>query len=55
VVERTFAHLNQMRRLAVRYDRRADIYAAFLTLGCALLAYRHLAPSCWRRSSAVRG
>src|ERR671916_112762 len=26
VVERTFAHLNQMRRLTVHYERRADIY-----------------------------
>ena len=42
VVERTFAHLNQMRRLAVRYERRADIHQAFLTLGCTLLAFHHL-------------
>jgi transposase len=46
VVERTFAHLNQMRRLAVRYDRRADICHAFFTLGCALLAFNHLARLC---------
>ena len=46
VVERTFAHLNQMRRLAVRYEKRADIYHAFLTLGCALLAFNHLARLC---------
>ncbi len=46
VVERTFAHLNQMRRLAVRYEQRADIYAAFLTLGCALLAFNHLTRLC---------
>jgi transposase len=46
VVERTFAHLNQMRRLAVRYDRRADIYHAFFTLGCALLAFNHFTRSC---------
>jgi transposase len=45
VVERTFAHLNQMRRLTVRYERRADIYAASLLLGCALLAFNHLARS----------
>ena len=43
VIERTFAHLNQMRRLAVRYEKRADIYTAFLTLGSALLAFGHLA------------
>ena len=46
VVERTFAHLNQMRRLAVRYERRADIHEAFLTLGCALLALNHLLRLC---------
>lgn len=46
VVERTFAHLNQMRRLAVRYEKRADIYGAFLTLGCALLAFGHLTRLC---------
>ena len=46
VVERTFAHLNQMRRLAVRYERRADIHQAFLTLGCALLAFNHLTRLC---------
>jgi transposase len=38
VVERTFAWLNQFRRLRVRYDKRADIHEAFLLLGCALLA-----------------
>ena len=42
MVERTFAHLNQMQRLAVRYERRAEIYHAFFTLGCTLLAFRHL-------------
>ena len=30
VVERTFAWLNQFRRLRVRYERRADIHEAFL-------------------------
>lgn len=37
VVARTFAWLNQFRRLCVRYDKRADIQAAFLSLGCALI------------------
>jgi transposase len=37
VAERTFALLNQFRRLRVRYDKRADIHTAFLSLGCALL------------------
>jgi transposase len=46
VIERTFAHLNQLRRLVIRYERRADIYLAFFTLGCSLLAFRHLARLC---------
>ena len=33
VVERTFAWLIQFRRLRVRYDKRADIHQAFLSLG----------------------
>jgi transposase len=32
-VERTFAWLNQFRRLRVRYGNRADIHEAFLSLG----------------------
>ena len=31
VVERTFASLNQFRRLRVRYERREDIHEAFLS------------------------
>ena len=42
VVERTFAWLNQFRRLRVRYDKRADIHEAFLSLGCALICWRSL-------------
>ena len=38
VIERTFAWLKRFRRLAVRYDRRADIHLALLLLGCALIA-----------------
>ena len=33
VVERTFAWINQLRRLRIRYDQRADIHEAFLWLG----------------------
>lgn len=43
-VERTFAWLNQFRRLRVRYEKRADIHEAFLALGCALICWRFLAP-----------
>jgi transposase len=39
VVERTFAWLHRMRRLLVRYERRADIHKAFLSLGCALITW----------------
>lgn len=42
VVERTLAWLNRFRRLTVRYERRADIHQAFLTLGCALICFRKL-------------
>jgi len=42
VVERTIAWLHQYRRLRVRYERRADIHQAFLTLGCILICFRTL-------------
>jgi transposase len=42
VVERTFAWLNQFRRLRVRYDRRADIHEACVSLGCALICWNAL-------------
>jgi transposase len=42
VVERTLAWLNRLRRLTVRYERRADIHHAFLTLGCCLICFNAL-------------
>jgi len=42
VVERTLAWLNRYRRLTVRYERRADIHQAFLTLACALICFNAL-------------
>ena len=45
VVERTFAHLHQFKRLLVRYERRADIHHALLALGCCLVCYRRLRDS----------
>jgi len=42
MVERTFAWLNQFRRLRVPYDKRADIHEAFLSLGCALIGWPSL-------------
>jgi transposase len=47
VVERTFAWLNPFRRLRVRYERRADLHEAFLSLGCALI--------CWNALAKTRG
>jgi transposase len=42
VVDRTFAWLNQFRRLRVRYEKRADIHEVFLSLGCALICWHFL-------------
>ena len=42
VIERTFAWLGQMRRLATRWERQADLYLAFLLIGCAVICWRHL-------------
>ena len=44
VIERTLAWLNRYRRLTVRYERRADIHQAFLTLGCCLICFTALQP-----------
>ena len=42
VIERTFAWLHQFRRLRVRYEKRADIHEAFLSLACALICWNFL-------------
>jgi transposase len=42
VVERTLAWLAKYRRLTIRYERRDDIYEAFLRLGCSLICFNHL-------------
>jgi transposase len=42
VVERTFAHLHNLRRLRIRYERRSDIHLAFMLLGCAVICQRTL-------------
>lgn len=44
VVERSFAWLHDYKRLAVCYERRADLHEALLALGCCLI--------CWRRLQA---
>jgi IS5 family transposase len=42
VVERTLAWLTRFRRLTIRYERRAAIHQAFLSLGCALICWQAL-------------
>ena len=42
VVERTFAWMNQFRRLRLRYEKRADMRKAFLSLACALIFWNFL-------------
>ena len=42
VVERTLAWLSQFRRLRVRYEKRADIHQAFLTIGCILICWNFI-------------
>lgn len=41
-VERTIAWLHQFRRLRVRYEKLAEIYQAFLSIGCRLICHRKL-------------
>jgi transposase len=42
VVERTLSWLHQYRRLRIRYDRRADVHEAFLSLACGLIWFKQL-------------
>jgi hypothetical protein len=42
VVEQSLALLKRMRRLAIRYERRGDIYLAFVTLACCLVCHHRL-------------
>lgn len=42
VVERTFTWLRPSRRLRPRYERRADLHQAFLTLGRCVICARTL-------------
>ena len=46
VVERTLAWLSRFRRLAIRYERRADIHEAFTVLGCALICLNQIRRFC---------
>ena len=40
-VERVFAWLQNFRRLAVRWEQKAENYLGFLVLGCSFLLLRH--------------
>jgi transposase len=40
IVERTNAWLFNFRRLTVRYERKVELFKAFLQLACALIALR---------------
>ena len=42
VVERTFAHLHNLRRLRTRYERSDHLHYAFMLLGCAVVCQRFL-------------
>ncbi len=42
VVERTLSWVAKYRRLTIRYERRADIHEAFLSLGCSLICFNYL-------------
>jgi transposase len=42
VVERTLSWLHQFRRLRTRYDRRADIHEAFLSIASSIICWRTL-------------
>jgi transposase len=41
-IERTFAWLQNFRRLLVRQDRNIFVYKGFFHIACALIALRHL-------------
>jgi len=45
VMERTFAWMNQVRRLRLRYEKRADMHEAFLSLACVLICWNFLQAS----------
>ena len=42
VVERTLAWFGRFRCLAIRYERRADIHEAFLSLAAALICWNYV-------------
>ena len=42
IVERTIAWLGYHRRLLTRWEKHASLFTAFATLGCLMIALRHL-------------
>ena len=42
IVERTISWLGNHRRLLTRHEKHASLFAAFATLGCLMIALRHL-------------
>ncbi|MGW6145280.1 transposase [Streptomyces sp. NPDC055140] len=42
VVEQAFALLHQFKRLAIRWERRLELYDAFVSLACSLICWRRL-------------
>jgi hypothetical protein len=46
VVERTIAWYHGMKRLRIRWERRADIHEAFLALATCIITYRHVRRLC---------
>ncbi len=54
VVERTIAWYHGMRRLRIRWERRNDVYEAFLALVTCIITYRHVTQLCQRLLPAYR-
>ncbi|AGZ40725.1 transposase [Actinoplanes friuliensis DSM 7358] len=42
LVERTFSWLHNLRRLRTRYERRADIHQAMISIACSVICLRRL-------------
>jgi transposase len=45
VVKRTFSWLHNFRRLRTRYERRADIHQAMISVACSVICLRRLLSS----------
>ncbi|GGN88031.1 transposase [Streptomyces albiflavescens] len=42
VVEQALAILHQFKRLAVRWEHRAELHEAFVSLACSVICWRRL-------------